>query len=146
MDINNQEECSFSELELFKRPVVQSDILNRKFENIYPVNKLEGSGPIEFLIENTTAHFLDLRQSSLNIKLEVVNSDGSNLTADAKVDLVNYPIASLFQQVDALLKSNLISASTTTYAYKAMLEVLLEYDHGAKNSYLTMGLYSKDTA
>ena len=27
-----------------------------------------------------------------------------------------------------------------------MLEFLLGYDHGAKNSYLTMGLYSKDTA
>ena len=27
-----------------------------------------------------------------------------------------------------------------------MLEVLLGYDHGAKSSYLTMGLYSKDTA
>ena len=30
MSINNQEECSFSKLE-----VVQSDILNEKFEKIY---------------------------------------------------------------------------------------------------------------
>ena len=74
-----------------------------------------------------------------------MNSDGSNLTADAKAGLVNYPIASLFQQVDVFLNDNLISNSTNTYAYRAILEVLLGYDHGAKNSY-TMGLYSKDTA
>ena len=76
----------------------------------------------------------------------MVNSDCSNLAADAKVSLVNYLIASLFQQVDVLLNCNLISSSLNTYVYRAMLEVLLGYDHGAKSSYLTMGLYSKDTA
>ena len=55
MSMNNQEECNFSELALFKRPVVQSDILNRKFEKIYPIIKLEDSRPIEFLIENASS-------------------------------------------------------------------------------------------
>ena len=40
--------------ELFKHPVVQSDILNGKFEKIYPITKLEDFGPIEFLIQNAT--------------------------------------------------------------------------------------------
>ena len=96
--MHNQEECSLSELELFKRPVVQSDILSGKFDKIYPITTLEDSGPIEFLIENATDHFLDLKQSYLNIKFKVVNSDDSNLAADTKAGLVNYPIASLFQQ------------------------------------------------
>ena len=48
MSMNNQEECSFSELELFKCPVVQSDTVNDKLEKIYPITKLEDSGPIEF--------------------------------------------------------------------------------------------------
>ena len=145
MSMNNQEECSFFELELFKRPVVQSDILNGKFEKTYPITKLEDSGPTEFLIENATDHFLDLTQSYLNIEFKVVNSYGSKLAADAKSDLVNYPTASLFQQVELLLLTgNLISSSTNIYAYRAMLEVLLGYDHGAKIWYLTMALHSKD--
>ena len=74
MGMNNQEECIFAELEYFKRPVVQSDILNGKFEKIYPITKLEDSGPIEFLTENATDHFLDLRQSYLNIKFKVVRT------------------------------------------------------------------------
>ena len=146
MSMNNQEECSFSGMELFKDPVVQSDILNGKFEKTYPIAKLEDSGPIEFLIKNATDHFLDLRQSYLSIKFKVTNSDGSNLAADAKAGLGNYPIDLLFQQVDVLLNGNLLSSSANTYVYRAMLEVLLEYDHRAKSSYLTIGLYSKDTA
>ena len=85
-----------------------------------------------------TNHFFDLCQNYLNIKFQVVNSDGSNLVTDGKAGIVIY--ASLFQQVDVLLNGNLISSSANTYAYRAMLEVFLGYDHGSKNSYLTMGL------
>ena len=146
MSMNNQEECSFSDLELFKRPAVQNHVLNGKFVKIYPITKLEDSGPIGFLIENVTDHFLGFRQSYLNIKFKVVNSDGSYLVADAKAVLVKYPIDSLFQQVDVLLNGNLISSSTSTYAYRAVLEVLLGYDQEAEDSYLTMGLCGKGTA
>ena len=46
-----------------------------KFENIYLITKLEDSRPIEFVIENTTDHFLDLRQSYLDIKFKMANND-----------------------------------------------------------------------
>ena len=99
-----------------------------KFEKTYLITKLEDSGPIEFLIENATDHSLDLRQSYLHIKFKVANSDGSNLAADAKADLVNYSTASLLQQVDVLLNGSF----TNTDAYRVML------DQGAKNSYLSI--------
>ena len=53
MGMNNQGVCSFSELELFKHQVVQSEILNGKFKKIYLISKMEDSGPIEFLIERS---------------------------------------------------------------------------------------------
>ena len=96
MSMNNQEECSYSELELLKRPIVQSNILYKKFGKIYTITKLEDSGLNEFLIENASNHFLDLRQSYLNIKFKVANSDDSNLAVNTKVYKVNYPIVSLF--------------------------------------------------
>ena len=136
MSMNSQEEYSFSEL--FKCPVVQSNILNGKFKKIYPTNKLEDSGLIQFLIENTTNHFLDLSQSYPDIKFNVVNSHGSNLAANAKAGLLNYSIASLFQEVYVFLNSNLISSSTNTCTYRAMLKILSGYDQGAKNSHLIL--------
>ena len=48
MSVNNQEECSFSELELFKRPVEQRYILTGTFEKVYPITKLEDYGQTEF--------------------------------------------------------------------------------------------------
>ena len=114
MSMNNQEECSFSEFGLIKHPAVQSDILSMKFKKIYHITNLEDSGLISFLIENVTDQFMDLRQSYLNIRFKVVNSDGSNLATDAKAGLVNYSIASLIQQVDVLLTGNLITSSTNT--------------------------------
>ena len=48
MSMNNQEECSFSELELFKRSAVQSDILNRKSEKIYAITKLKDLDQLNF--------------------------------------------------------------------------------------------------
>ena len=78
--------------------------------------------------------FPGLEKGYLNFKFKVVNNDGSHLAANAKADLVNYPLASLFQQVDVLLNGNLISISTSTYAYRAMLDILLGYDQGAKSS------------
>ena len=74
-----------------------------------------------------------------------MNSDDSNLAANAKLGLVNYLIASLFQQVKILLNGNLISSSPNIYEYRAMSQVLLGYDQGAKISNLNMVLYSKDT-
>ena len=90
---------------------------------MYPITKLEDSGSIEFLTEDATNYFPLLRQSYLNIKFKVVNSDGWNLAGNAKAGLDNCPIASLFQQIDFLLNGNLISSYvfTNTYAYRAML-------------------------
>ena len=111
--MTNKEECSFSKLELFKRTKRYS-----KWEIPKDLShqKPEDSGPIEFLTENATDHFLVLRLSYLIIMLKVVNSDGSNVAANAKTGLVNYPIAFLFQQVDVLVNGNLVSCSTNTYA------------------------------
>ena len=44
--MNNQEEYGFSELESFKRPVIQNNILDGKFGKIYPITRLEDFGPI----------------------------------------------------------------------------------------------------
>ena len=82
--MNNQEQYSLFELELFKCPFSKSYVRNGKFDKIYPITKLEDSRLITFLMNNATDHFLDLKQSYRNIKFKLANSDGSNLAVDAK--------------------------------------------------------------
>ena len=64
----------------------------------------------------------------------------------SKVGFANYPIASLFNQVDVILCCKLISSATNTYAHRSILEVLLNYDKEAAESQLGCGLFCKDTA
>ena len=90
--------------------------------------------------------FLDLARSYLYLKVKVSKADGSNLDGARKVGFANYPIASLFNQVDVILSGKLISSATNTYAYRSILEVLLNYDREAAESQLGCGLFCKDTA
>jgi len=49
----------------------------------------------------------------------------------------------LFSQVDVSLNGTLITASTNTYPYRAMMETLLSYGKDAKRTQLTSGLFYK---
>ena len=52
----------------------------------------------------------------------------------------------MFSQVDISLNGTLITASTSTYPYRAMLETLLSYGEDAKMSQLTSAPLYKDRA
>ena len=52
----------------------------------------------------------------------------------------------MFSQVDVALNGKLISDSTPTYPYRAMIETLLNYDREAKDTHLQSQFYFKDDA
>ena len=83
---------------------------------------------------------------NLYLKVKVSKADGTNLDGASKVGFANYPIESLFNQVDVILGGKLISSATSTYAHRSILEVLLNYDKDAAESQLGCGLFCKDTA
>ena len=72
-------ECSVSDTDLSTPAFVQSDIESGKYENIYPINKLEDNGAIEFVIDNTSDKFLDLNNSFLKVKCKITKANGQNL-------------------------------------------------------------------
>ena len=140
-------ECTLSDSDIFTPAFVQSDIEHGLFEDIYPITKLDDNEPVEFNIDNSTDKFLDLVNSTLNISCKIVKGNGTNLQdTDAAVTFINYPISSLFSQVDVSLGGNVISSSTNTYSYRAFIETMLNYGKEAKKSHLTMGLFEKDTS
>lgn len=50
-----------------------------------------------------------------------------NLGQDACVGVINYPINTIFLQVDVALGDRLITQSSTTHPYRAMNETLLNF-------------------
>ena len=79
------------------------------------------------------------------MKAKITKANGTALDAETKVGPVNLVLHSLFSQVDVSLNERLISPSTNTYPYRAMIETLLNYGGDAKSSQLSMALFYKDT-
>ena len=137
-------DCSSSSLDLFLLPPTQSSFQKGKSIDYHSITSLSDGGPTEFKVSGSGKEFLDLAQSYLYLKVKVSKADGSNLDGASKVGFANYPIASLFNQVDVILGGKLISSATNTYAHRSILEVLLNYDKEAAESQL--GFFCKDTA
>ena len=142
----NSNDCSSSSLDLFLLPPTQSSFQKGKSIDYHPVTSLSDGGPIEFKVFGSGKEFLDLARSYLYLKVKVSKADGSNLDSASKVSFANYPIASLFNQVDVILDGKLTSSATNTCAHRGILEVLLNYDKEAAESRLGCGLFCKDTA
>ena len=88
---------------------------------IHFIANISDGGPIEFVISGSGEDYVDLSQTQLYIKAKVVKADGTNLTDDSSVGPVNLFLQSLFSQIDVTLNERLISASTPTYHYRAMI-------------------------
>ena len=89
---------------------------------------------------------IDFANTMLHVKAKVTQANGNDLPADAAVGSVNLFLHSLFSQVDISLNGALITSSTNTYPYRAMLKTLLSYGQDAKASQSTSALYYKDAS
>ena len=111
----------------------------------HPLCNITDTGPIEFYVSGTGEEYLDLTKSQLFVKAKISRANGTALDAETKVGPVNLFLHSLFSQVDASLNERLISPSTNTYPYRAMIETLFNYGRDAKSSQLSMAMFYKDT-
>jgi len=139
-------ECTKSELDLFSVPPTQTSMEQGSWVEYHPLTTVSDGSPIEFDVSGTGDDYIDFANTMLYVKVKVTQANGNNLAADAEVGRVNLFLHSLFSQVDISLNGTLITSSTNTYPYRAMLETLLTYGQDAKSSQLTSALYYKDTA
>ena len=122
-------ECSISDTDLFTPAFVQSDIESGIFEDIYPVTNLDDGGSTEFVLRINSSKILDLAISYLKLKCKIIKAYETNIVAIDGATLTNYPMASLFSQVDVLLDGKVISSSTKNYAFHAYLAKFTKFTH-----------------
>ena len=143
---DHSEECAKSELDLFTLPPTQTSVEKGQYVEYHPISNIADGGPIQFYVPGSTDEYIDPSQTQLYVKVKVTKADGADLIDTDVVGPCNLLLHSLFSQVDVTLNDRLISASTPTYPYRAMIETLLSYDKGAKLSQLTASGWVKDTA
>ncbi len=111
---------------------------------------------VEFFVPGSGAQYIDLSQTELYVKCHIILGNGEAIPAipndpedpipdDARVGPVDNILHSLYRQVDVFGGDHLVSTSGLNYPYKSMIDVLLKYDVGAKQSQLESQLYFKDT-
>ena len=142
---HESQECTKSELDLFTIPATQTSISKGQWIEYHPISNITDSGPIEFYVSGTGDEYLDLARTQLFVKAKITKANGTAIDADTQVGPVNLFLHSLFSQVDVSLNERLISPSTNTYPYRAMIETLLNYGEEAKTSQLSMAMFYKDT-
>ena len=143
VDVNMQE-CTLSNVgDMLRGAMVQRQIEDSTYTTILP--KVINESAIEFEISNPDC-FLELNKTEVEVKFRIKKADGTNLTADDHVGIINYPIASLFDNVEIKLNNKTITYGSSNYAERSVMEVLLSYNQDAMRSWLQAGLFVKDTA
>lgn len=139
-------ECTLAELDLFSAPMTQLSIEDKKYQECQPLSALSDNSPIEFFIPGDGEKYLDLNDTMLHLRVKITERDGTAIPADTAVSLINYPLNTIFSQCDVILGDRLISQSSATHPYRAMIETLLNYSEDTLKSQFCAGLFYKDTA
>ena len=140
--------CDKSEIDLFSVPPTQQSLERGRWIDYAPLSSVENpDSAITYLIAGTD-EYVDLSKTILTVKGEITKGDGTTLTGGGQADVapVNNFLHSLFKQVDVYLNGKQVTPAMGTYAYRAYIETLLNYDVSAKKSQFTSALYYKDTA
>ena len=132
-----------SGLSLYSIPPTDTSLLQgARWVEYSPV--VPGVDPIEFTIPKGTS-FIDLSKTQLFLTVKILNVDDTPIAVET-VGLINNPLHSIIKQFSIRLNGTLITEQSDTYAYRAYIETLLNYDDSQKDTFLTSALYYKDTA
>ncbi|XP_053873628.1 uncharacterized protein F54H12.2-like [Malaclemys terrapin pileata] len=140
------EECTKSELDLFQIAPMQTSIEKSIYIEVLPLSAVTESASIDFFIAGNGIDYMDLNNTLLYLCCKIVKGNGTELAVDAEVGLVNYPVASIFSQLDVTLGDCLISQSNNCYPYRAFIESVLNYSNDTLTMQFSAGLFYKDTA
>ena len=147
---HNASEGFQSSLQLFQVPPVETGTEKIEFIEYRPVGQLSRGSPIEFNISGAGQDYISLKDTRLYIKARILKESGADfvpVTDLESVAFVNLPLQSIWRNVEVTLQQQVISPDvSTSYAYKAICNVLLANDIGAKQTQLQSQLYYKDSA
>ena len=139
--------CSLNEFELFDTINKQIILEKGSWVDVFPLNNLNSTSPIEFTINGSSDEFLDFDSSMLKLKLKIVNSDGNaDLTDVDLVSPINNWLHSAFSDVILSINGTQVEGGNMTYPYKAYLTNLLTHGKIAKETHMQASGWYKDSA
>ena len=140
-------EATPSSLDLFKKSVIQTAIVDGSWIEIRPINSIEETAPIDFHIDGTGEDFLDLSETYLKVKVRITSADGENgYPQDQMVAPANLILQSMWSKLDVSFNGKRVSSSGHTYPYRAYVESALNLGNDVKQGQLSASGWHVDTA
>ena len=140
MDVKNSSLC------IFDKPGMQTDVKGNYKVDYYPVSTITAGAPIEFSIDGSSEDYIDVNDITLSLKLKVLKSDGTDITAADKVGLNNLPISTLFQDVALSISDTQIEGGQQNYPYLGYFMTMLQFHPAAQDSHMqTLGWYKDES-
>lgn len=143
--MNQFEENHDDELSIFTPPPTNTAIQRREWLEFRPINQISEYATLEFLIPPQSAGYMDLKRSTLRVKLRLTDSADNPIAKDENVGFINGALNSLFSQVECFLQQTAVEHIQTNYSYKAYIDTLLSTS-GEDKVELDSQVFVKDSA
>ena len=146
--------CPVSQLDLLEPIGVQTQVDSFIDIEYLPSSAVQDGAPITFEIRKDE-RYTDASEFVIKTVVEIQGENGTALTGkqftDAesagtleKVGVINNLGHSLWEQIVLHISDTKVTESSNNYAYKAMLETLLNYDDVDQKSVLRLSCFKKD--
>lgn len=132
--------CGKLELDLFTSRPTQVAIERGYWEELQLSNSLTDEGPYQFRIP-PDPNYLKLSQHWLRMVMQITKADGSPIVQADDVASVQLIGSTFFRNMRIKIMGKEIYDANGLYAYRSLLEVLLNYGTDAKNTHLQAALY-----
>lgn len=147
MDLNKNDmlELLTNSTELFKSEETEKNILKGRTVCFRPLSE-NSEGPYVFNMESQGPdQYMKLNSVRLNGKCVITRSDGTPLTLNDDLSIVNMFPSSLFKGIETEFNNVLITDISAAMAnYQAYIQTTLSYNTSAQNTHLQGQLYVPD--
>lgn len=123
-----------SELDLFATPLTKTSVLESDILEVKPITAAIDN-QIEFEIDASNEHYLDIENTFIHVQGKVLKKDGSNLAAgESPVIPANNMLHTMFSSVSVQINGKVLEEENN-YSHRAFLEDLLNVGRSAKKTH-----------
>ena len=137
--------CHRDQLDIFVEAPRDVSLKSKEWIKYKPTNQINDTSAINFNNTTQTSAYINLKNSVLIVKLQLINADGTALPEQAVVGLVNLPLHTIFRQIDMTFQQTPLSHWGNHYPYKAYIDTILKTKEIDQMGVLTSQIFYKDT-
>lgn len=132
---------------VFNLPPTDAGLESFEWIEYRPSGHLLPNFPVEFNVFGTSTTYVDLRSTLLYIKLQITTGNDIPVVPANNVGLINLSLRTIWSQVDFTLQEQILTSSVSTYyAYKSILDFILNKDLKKQSNMLQTEEFFKDNA